>query len=242
MFKILVTICFAVLLPWGTFAQKPDSMLVTRYRPGIMWFYSGLRPSGLVDARKYDRFVIDILHNGWNGDSQKAFQQHGSSIGWNIQLFFDIPLTARNTVALGIGLGYGHTRIRYDQMLQRDEVHRTTLLADYGPTVDKSVFRSNKLFVPVELRFRTPGWRHVKLHVGGRIGYNFKTSSNIYTDGDKTKTTGFYDQNHLLLSTHARLGIRNWGLTASYNFTPYFKNAQSAQLNGFELGLSISLF
>ncbi len=246
MLRTLVIICFAIVLPWGVFSQKPDSMLVSRHRPGIMWFYDGLRSSNLVDARKYDRLVIDLVHDTWHGESQKAFQQHIPSIGWNAQFFFDIPLTPRNTVALGIGLGYGHTRIRYNQTLQRVDTDKTTLLADFPSGIDKSVFRSNKLFIPVELRFRTPGWRHVKLHVGGRLGYQFKTSSSLYSKVNghriENKTVGFYDLNPLSLSAHVRIGIRQWALTASYNFTPYFKTKQSAQLNGMEVGLSISLF
>lgn len=227
-------------------AQKPDPELVSRFRPGVMWFFDGLRSSDLVDARKYDRFIIDILHTGWNGGSQKAFQQHWGSIGFNTQLIFDIPLTPRNMVALGIGLGYGHTHIRYDQVLQRVDSTRTTALADIPAGVDKSVFRSNQLFVPIELRFRTPGWKHAKLHIGGRIGYRFGSSTSLFStvNGHRTenKVRGFYDIDPLLLSAHARIGIRNWALTASYNLTPYFKKAQSAQLNGLEVGVSVSLY
>ena len=41
------------------FAQSPDPDLVTRNRPGILWFYDGFKSSKLTDARKYDRFIID---------------------------------------------------------------------------------------------------------------------------------------------------------------------------------------
>lgn len=246
MFRNAAFILLLGLLPLQLAAQKPDSMLVSRFRPGFMWYFGGLRPSHLVDARKYDRLIIDILHTGWNGGSQQAFQQHWSSIGFNTQLIFDIPLTPRNTMALGIGLGYGHTRIRYDQALQRIDSNQTTALTDIPPGIDKSVFRSNKLFIPVELRFRTPGWKHMKLHVGGRVGYQFRTSNSLYSTVNSHKvenrTVGFYDLNPFFLSAHARFGIRNWALTASYNVTPYFKKGQSTQLRGLEVGLSISLY
>jgi hypothetical protein len=236
------------MLSLKSFGQAPDPKLVSRFRPGILWFFSGFRPSKMVDARKYDRLVVDLVYNDWTGKTQKPFQQHWSSIGWNVQTFFDIPLTARNTVALGIGLGYGHTRMRIDQTLERIESSRTTMLSDFQSfsPVDKSVFRSNKIFIPVELRFRTPGWKHFKFHIGGRIGYQFKASTSVFSswNGHKTenRVRGFYDLNPLLLSLHARIGIRNWALTASYNVTPYFKNKASTQLNGLEIGLSVSFF
>lgn len=250
MFKKVFFGLIVLTLAVNSLAQAPDSNLVSRSRPGIFWFYSGLRPSKLVDARKYDRFIVDVLYNDWTGKTQKPFQQHWSSIGWNIQAFFDIPLTPRNTVALGIGFGYGHTRIHLGsgQYLQRIDSSRTTELTDFMPfgSVEKSIFRSNKIFIPIELRFRTPGWKHVKFHVGGRIGYQFRTSNSVYTkingNQNEFRTVGFYDLNPLLLSVHARVGIRSWALTASYNLSPYFKNKASTPLNGLELGVSISFF
>lgn len=245
MARIFICLLITFILSPAVSAQHVDSNLVTRYRPGIMWFYGGLRPSKLVDAKKYDRFVIDLLYNDWS-QTPKLFRH--ASIGWNVQLFFDIPLTKRNAIALGIGLGYGHTRIHYDEFLDKNDNERITTLekSDLIAGFQKSVFKSNKLFVPVELRFRTPGWKHFKFHLGGKVGYQFLTSSKLYTNlnGDKatSKTRRFHDVNPLLLSVHAKIGIRNWALTASYNLTPYFKNKASTQLNGLELGLSISLF
>ena len=246
--KQLLLLTTLLFLTYGALAQSRDSVLVSRFRPGIMWFFGGLRTSGLTDAHKYDRLVFDINYNDWAGKGQQLFQQHWSSIGWNGQLFFDIPLTRKNTVALGIGLGYGHTRIRQYDMLERIDADKSTRLVPIpsDPGIDKSVFRSNKLFIPVELRFRTPGWKHFKWHIGGRIGYQFRASSSLHfvKDGHKTetRTVGFYDLNPLILSVHTRLGFRNWALTASYNVSPYFTSGTSTSLNGIEIGLSVSLF
>lgn len=246
--KLLLAMVALLFLSHATWAQSTDPNLVSRFRPGIMWFFGGLRSSKLVDARKYDRLVFDINYNDWTGKGQQLFQQHWSSLGWNTQLFFDIPLTRKNTIALGIGLGYGHTRIRHYDLLERVDADRSTILTPFpaDPKIDKSVFRSNKLFIPVELRFRTPGWKHFKWHVGGRIGYQFKASSSVHSvkNGHKMeqKTVGFYDLDPMILSVHTRIGIRNWALTASYNLTPYFRAKTSTVLNGLEVGVSISLF
>jgi hypothetical protein len=245
MFKYALVLGFSLSLLVGR-TQEVDSSLATRYRPGFMWFFGGLRPSSLVDARKYDRFIVDIVYNDWLKSDQKPFQTNFNSIGMNLQLFFDIPLTDKNTIALGVGLGYGHTKINYDQYLERIALDGSTALVSYFPSghLEKSVFKTNKIFIPVELRFRTPGWKHVKLHFGGRAGYQFGASTKIITNEHPSaaKNKDFYDLNPFSLSVNTRLGIRNWALTAAYNLTPYFKNSSSTKLNGFELGISVSLF
>ncbi len=229
-------------------AQKTDPELVTRYRPGILWFYDGLKSSKLTDARKYDRFIIDLVHNDWMSDNTKPFQTHAASIGFNTQLFFDIPLTQKNIVSLGLGLGFGHARIRSNQVLTNFNNTEETQLVSKSlfPNLDKSIFKTNVLFVPLELRFRTPGWQHFKIHVGGRFGLQMgaKTKNFKTEDGQKAmqKRVGFQDLNRWLLSVHTRIGIRNWAITASYNLTPYFDTSKTYQINGLELGLSVSLF
>ena len=229
-------------------AQKVEPDVASRHRPGLLWFYDGFKTSKLTDARKYDRLIIDLVHNDWMSDNTKPFQTHAGSIGFNTQLIFDIPITRKNIVSLGIGLGYGHTKIRSNQVVTNFNNSQETQLVSKTlfPDLDKSIFKSNLLFIPVELRFRTPGWQHVKLHVGGRFGLQMaaKTKDFSSINGQRSihKTKGFQDLNRWMLSVHTRVGIRNWALTASYNITPYFDTSKENQINGIELGVSLSLF
>jgi hypothetical protein len=247
MFRIIIGFCLIGCV-LSARAQKQDAELISRFRPGLMWFYTGLRPGVAEKMPRYDRLVFEVLYNDWTGKSVKPFQQKASSIGWNGQAIFDIPITNDN-ISFGIGLGYQYTRISLDgKYLQRDADLQATLLEVFPTDTDikRSVFSTNQLFVPVELRFRTKGWKHVKLHIGGKVGYQLRTATRIreQQDGLRTenKTIGFYDFNDWVFSTHVRLGIRNLGVVASYNLTPYFKGKNSTELNGFSLGLSLSLF
>lgn len=229
-------------------AQAPDPELATRYRPGILWFYDGFKSTKLADARKYDRFIIDLVHSDWMSDNTRPFTNHPASIGFNTQFIFDFPLTRQNIISFGIGLGYGHNKIRSTQVVTNFNNTTETQLASQSlfPDLRKSIFKSNVLFVPVELRFRTPGWQHVKLHVGARFGLQMlaKTKDYLTVDGSKkvVKTKEFDDLNRWLMSVHTRIGIRNWAITASYNITPYFDTDKVNQINGLELGLSFSFF
>ncbi len=248
MFKLIIV--FSVLVfSKSSFAQEsPKHETASRFRPGLFWYYDGLRVSKLTDARKYDRFILDLVHSDWMSENAKPFSNHWASIGFNTQFMFDIPLTNRNLVSIGIGLGYGHTKIRSNHVVTNFNNTEETQLVSKAifPNLDKSIFKTNTLFVPLELRLRTPGWEHFKIHVGGRFGLQMgaKTKNFSSENGQKSveKKVGFQDLNRWLFSVHTRVGIRNWALTASYNLTPYFQVSKSNQINGLEVGLSVSLF
>ncbi len=226
---------------------EKDSMLTSRFRPGLMWFYSGLRPYAPGKLRKYDRLIVDLTYNTWNGD-RKLFSNHWGSIGVNSSLMFDIPLVKKNLISFGTGLTYSFVRIRHDEALLSDSLGTYTILnnLDQNALPGKRMLTGSSLSIPLEFRFRSAGWKHVKLHIGGKIGYQFplrsKTVTNPKTDRTVEKSRPYPDVNHLLYSVHARVGIRNWALYASYNFNSLFSAKQSVQLNVFQVGLSLSLF
>jgi hypothetical protein len=63
-------------------------------------------------------------------------------------------------------------------------------------------------------------------------------------DGSKSpmKNKDLFDADPFFYGVHARLGIRNWALFASYSLTEQFKSDKSTSLQPIALGISISLF
>jgi len=244
---LTIIVCTICILSNAQFDSKDEKR--SNYRPGLMWFYSGIRPekSKHDDVRKYDRLIIDVTYNDWIGDND-LFENHWASIGMNTSLMFDIPLTGRNTVSLGIGVAYQYVNIRHDNKLVIDDAEHTTIYTpkDKYDMFDKSIFSGNSFSMPLELRFRTKNTKHFKFHVGGKIGYqaNMLSKRVLLQDGhtERNKRFGFPDENKLLYSAHVRIGIRNWALFGSYNFNTLFSNSNSTQLNLIQLGLSVSLF
>ena len=221
---------------------------VTRFRPGMFWFYSGFRPAQSEKPRKYDRLIMDLTYNDWIGD-RDLFKNHWASIGLNTNLIFDIPLTKKNDkVSLGIGVAHQYTTIRHDNKFVIDDIAGTTQFAekDTNDLFFKSTLSGNSFSIPIELRFRTGGWKHFKFHIGGKIGYQANLYSRyvakINGRREVTKQYGFPDESKLIYSAHIRFGMRNWALYASYNFNPIFSDSQSTKLNMLQMGLSISLF
>lgn len=241
----LVHIMFTFLV-LNTFAQDGD--LVSRHRPGFMWFDNGMKPAILEKVRKYDRLIFDVVYNDWVSKSHKAFKVSPLSIGFNVNFMFDIPITKGNTSSFGIGFAYGLYRIRMNDFFVRNDVEGSTKLihdiSQYG--IEKSVFKLNSLSIPFEYRLRGKNWKHTKLHFGAKASFFFYPSTTLSAKSGKIvsqqKNVGFYDFNHFNASAYLRFGIRNWSIFASYNFIPLFKDESSTVLNPIQAGVSISLY
>jgi hypothetical protein len=236
---------------FNVMAQDPAAQpgLISRFRPGVMWFFTGYRPATAEKVRKYDRLIFDLTYNDWAGDRQ-PFNNKWNSIGFNTSLFFDFPLTKGNTISLGLGICHSLYRISYSyKQFQVDPVNDMTQLNDiqtFVPDLDKHFFCGNSLSIPVELRFRSPNWQHFKLHIGGKVGYTLNNYTKDVFDSSNgkiiVKNSQFPDVHRLLYSAHARIGFRNFALFGSYQFSPVFSNSASTRLNILQMGVSISLF
>ncbi len=248
MIKQLVVI-FSCLVGFSLSAQydgKGDNE-VSRFRPGFMWYFTGLKPAKVEKVRKYDRLIFDVTYNDWIGD-RNLFQNHWASIGMNTNLMFDIPLTKGNTVSLGLGVSHQFSVIRHNGLLLQDDLIGTTTWQAKTDSnfFNKGIFGGNSFSIPLELRFRKESWRHFKFHIGGKIGYQVNAYSKyVIGNGgnrDIQKYYGFPDLNRLVYSAHIRIGLRNWALFGSYNFNAIFSTTGSTQLNHVQMGLSVSLF
>lgn len=238
-----------VFLSQFTFAQyfEEEEGLYSRYRPGVGWFYSGLRPYEEEKLRKYDRVIFDITYCDWHGD-QNYFESPWTSIGFNTALMFDVILTEKNTVSFGWGFGFSHFSNTTKLDFEADYTNNLTTANEFTPGMepDRVKYAGNYIEIPLELRFRTEGYKHFKVMLGGKIGYqlNALTKSTNIDDGQRQviKTFGFPDTNPLRYGATIRIGIRNWAIYGAYFFSPLFTNSASVQLTPFTAGLSISLF
>jgi len=238
-----------LFLGHGIIAQTvSQDDLKSRYKPGFMWNFTGMRPAKSGKSQKYDRLVFDVTYNDWYGDL-KTFKNRWSSIGLNSNVLFDIPLNSSNTIS--IGTGFRHSLFRTENLsnlFASDSSNTFTVVKDNMTTVDVSrrLLCGNAVGIPLELRVRTKGWQHVKFHIGGTIAYQMNVYSKTVLsspEGRKViKNYDFVDLNRFSLSTHLRVGIRNLGLYAAYGWNPMFSNRASANLHLIQFGASLSLF
>ena len=221
-----------------------DAQVASRFRPGIMWFNTGWLPADENSAPKYDRLMLDLTYNTWLSGKRLVDAKPGS-IGFNIHGMRDIPIARGNAFGLGIGLSYRYQRVRYDGVMFRDSPTRSTRLQSANNSVaspGKSVFGSHAFAVPLELRFRIPRWRHVKLHVGAHIGYRVQLFTKVWYDETMIRDRFFFDEQPLFYGLHARVGVRNLAFFADYSLTKQFKAGESTQLQPLAFGITLSFF
>lgn len=240
-----------IILFYSTFSQAQyfaeEEGIYSRFRPGVGWFFNGGRPYEVEKLRKYDRLIVDITYCDWYGD-RDYFSSPWNSIGFNTAAMFDVILAKSNTVSFGWGFSFSHFSNRSEIDFQSDFANGITTIQDFpaGSAPERIKFAANYIEIPLELRFRTKGYKHFKLMIGGKIGYQLnaltKATNTVNGQRQVVKTFDFPDRNPLRYGATVRIGIRNWAIYGAYFFSPLFTDGQSAQLTPFTMGLSISLF
>jgi len=216
----------------------------SRFNPGTGWYFTGIRPAQKNRARKYDRLMFDITHNDWVGDFDPNLKAPQST-GFGINLMFDKPLVDGNTFSLGYGLSYHTVNIKYDGILLMSS-NSTNLELTQNKTNYGEKLKYRQVSIPLEVRFRKESWKHLKLHLGGKIGYAYRahveTAAGTSSVSTVIRNFQFLDFNELQYSVHTRIGLRNWALFAEYNISDLFADPSSTSLNVVRAGISISLF
>lgn len=244
--KLIKTLLFlfAFSAVWGQYDGK-DSLLVSRYRPGFMWFNTGWRPAEVGKPRKYDRLIFDLTYNTLVANNKMQSPNFLRSIGFNVNTMWDIPLNEGNGFALGIGIRYGFQRVGFQGTFSGDSTNSFTT---YNPTIangaEKQLIGSHVFSIPLEVRLRMKKWKQAKLHLGGSIGYRAGTFTKQWFDQNNLiiKSRSFNDASGLTFGVHARIGIRNWAFFADYTLSKQFENKQSTPINPLSFGISLSVF
>jgi hypothetical protein len=238
---------FLLLLFSTTATAQYDSQgdkEISRFRPGVFWFFTGTRPTKTEKIRKYDRLIFDITYNDWAGDL-KPFQGKSTSVGFGANLLFDVPFKKDNTVSMGWGLNYHRTHVQHNNSFFTNLNDNWTQYA-ISPVDGKGSLNYNQFSIPLEIRFRKESWKHSKIHLGAKIGYitNMNQKNILKDQSGRTviKDYHFPDINNLQYSAHLRFGLRNYAFFGEYNFAKLFSNPASTRLNIFRFGISISLF
>ncbi|GAA0874191.1 hypothetical protein GCM10009118_05990 [Wandonia haliotis] len=222
--------------------KKQDTQ--SRYNPGLLWRFTGFEPRYGKEGEKYDRLVVDICYNDWLGDKNGTKTQW-YSIGYNINLLFDVPFNKQSTASMGIGLSFSHVNLMNNGVLRSNDSLETTTLTPHfaGETPRKmNKFVANYIEIPVEFRFRSPGYQHFKFHLGFKAGVRISSFERWKEGSKKFKEFNHPDIARFRYGITARIGIRNWALFGSFFISDLFTNSQSSQLLPYSFGISLSLF
>ncbi|MEO9257423.1 MAG: outer membrane beta-barrel protein [Crocinitomicaceae bacterium] len=244
-----ITYSIILLISVNSYSQSKDTTNIdkhtqSRFTPGVFWRFTGLVPRVGKQGPRYDRLIVDLYHNTWLGE-RNSINPKWYSIGFNASFMFDIPFNDKSTVSMGIGLGFSHLNIHYNGMLGIDSTRTsTTLMPVPASSPDRRLnkFVANYIQIPLEFRFRTPGVKHFKFHVGAVIGVRLNSYERWKEGNLKFKEFNQPDVARFRYGVTARIGIRNWSIYGAYYFSDIFTNSNSSKLNPLCIGISVSLF
>lgn len=236
---VFLFLCFHMSLQGQTERQSQE-------RPGLLWYFSGMRPFKDVDRKKYDRLIVDLSYNDWIGENG-PFQNNWNSIGFSASMNKDIQLKSTDRVTFGIGLGYtylNHRTPRVFYLTSFDAVQAA--IPSPGDSILSSFLTIHQFYVPLELRLKSIGWKHKKLILGVRLGVqpriNFSSYRKVDDEVSFSEVKLREEYNWFYISTYMRLGFRNWSLFLAYQPLTLFSNNESLDIHPIQVGLSLSLF
>ena len=232
-----------ILFSWVIQAQKNDSQLISRQRPGLFWYFDGLRPTKSADNHKFDRLIFDLTYSDWLGDL-KPFQNRWNSIGFNTNFMKDIKFKELRFFSLGMGVGYGFSTISSDQRFMDNKQIVEMINLEKSGVFDYATIHAHRFYVPFELRFYTKNWNRFKFVIGGSAG--LLTGFNqtlIGRDGLKQEKSNLKSNVQVLnYGIHCRFGLRNIAFFGSYQINSLFRERGNPNIHPLQLGLSLSLF
>lgn len=238
--KIILFLVFANSL----FAQQ-DSTLISRHRPGFLWYFNGFRPLKDADNRKYDRWIIDFTYNDWVG-AVSPLQNKWNSLGVNTNFMFDVRSKKNQSLSFGWGFAYGYSNVITDKKLSESSTN-TVLLTNKSTsdTYEHNSIRSHRFYIPLELRIASKKWDRLKFIIGANVGIQPFVHQVFTSDenGKKQYFTNIINNRNLFsYGVHFRFGFRSLALFGSYQISPLFRGAESTKINPIQIGLSLSLF
>jgi hypothetical protein len=241
--KFIVIILFFFIC--GSLKAQQDPELISRHRPGVLWYFTGLRPLKDADNRKYDRWIIDVTYNDWLG-AVSPFENRWNSLGVNTNFMFDVRSKKHQALSFGWGFAYAYSTVSTDKKFTIAPSNVVNLTPkSVSDFYNSNTIHAHRFYIPLELRFASKKWSRFKFIIGANLGIQPFLNQVFLNKSDWEKeyfTNVLSDRNLLSYGVHFRAGTRSLALFGSYQFNSLFKSRESVKLHPFQFGLSISLF
>jgi len=224
--------------------SQPDENIRPGTRPGILWYFNGWRDIPTAENRKYDRLILDI------GVSSAV--RNGSLLtdiplrpSFGVNFMFDVKNEKRKRLSFGWGLGYAFQQVNTISFLSPNANHVLLNPANTTWQFDKSALNINRFYVPLELRFSSKGWKHLKFILGVNVGFQTAPKKAFYRKENGQNLSlleNIQEFNRWTYGVHFRFGTKSVALYGSYQFSNLFRSSQNTTFHPFQIGLSISLY
>ncbi len=182
-----------------------------------------------------DQFYLGFTYN-LVGNTPEGLKQQNLSYGFYAGVIKDIPLNARGTKALGIGLGLALNTYYSNLLATESSTGITYSFADDIPGFKRSKIETHLIELPLEFRWRnsTPEeYRFWRLYAGIKAAYVVGARSKSVIDGNKD---GFYngDIARFQYGPTLNVGYNTFNIHLYYALNNLFKD--SATINNESIG------
>lgn len=170
-------------------------------------------------AYKEDQFYLNSYFT-IQTNSLPNFIENGFSYGFNLGFINDIFLTPSGHKAIGVGLGYGYSRMANNIEVQYRNVPQTRYVLPTSDSSLRNAFSYHQIQLPIELRWRTStasSYSFWRVYLGYQLSYQFKSLYKPFF-GRKVEIPSTLSpwQHALGLS----LGYNTWNIRLTYVLTP----------------------
>ena len=206
-----------------------------------------------LSNRANDHFLLQLGYTSWMGKPD-SIHTKGFPRSINAYFMFDFPFKATPQISAAIGLGVGSDRIFFDSTFVDVKGASSTLRFNRNPygngtSFKKTVLNTTYLEAPVELRFVNDpehSDKSFKAAIGVKVGTMIKAGtrnrtlrkSNYPADYLLKEASKKYFNTTRVVGT-ARIGIGNFTVFGTYQFTKLLKEGAGPELRPFTIGLSI---
>jgi len=196
---------------------------------------SANRFEGAGERYLEDQFYLGITYN-FLGNTPEGLNQQSFSYGLMAGAIKDIPLNARRTMAIGVGLGFALNTYYSNLVATRTENSISYDLANNFTGFKRSKIETHLIELPLEFRWRnsTPDeYRFWRLYAGVKAAYVLGARSKAVLEGNKE---GFYNRDirRFQYGPTINIGYNTFNIHFYYALNGLFKD--TAMLNNEHIG------
>ena len=211
-----------------------------------------------LSNRPNDHLMIQYGYDSW-GSVPDSINTSGFSSHFNVYGMLDKPFKKNPHMSVGFGLGVGSSNIFFSDTYVNLKSPTTSLPFTNVAQSNTGHFKKYKLTtvfaeLPIELRYAgnpvNPD-KGFKASIGAKIGTlldaHTKGKNAIRSEGTTIYGTKYIQkekEKHFINSTRAaitaRIGVGNFSVDGSYQFTNFLKSSVGPTVKPYSIGLTIS--
>lgn len=203
-----------------------------------------------------DRFSVDIFSDMWQMDSDTNITIKSINPGFNFNYFFNIPLSGKFSMGLGLGVG---THNMHSNAMPVDTFKNNTFTqfrkipeTVNGKNIDYDINKLALAYLDIPLEFRftttTEKGKKIKLALGIKGGYlinnHIKYKGTDFSDGEgdiKFKEYKIANLETLRYGATFRFGYANYHVFGYYSLSKLFKADKGPEMYPISLGIGFAL-